>query len=45
MYKLCEVHLEPQDVARIDELSEYAVWKPFANQPIVEGPSLALHRW
>jgi len=45
MYGLCEVKLEPEDVARIDALSEDFVWKPFLNQPIVGGPSLALNRW
>ncbi|MGQ9730817.1 MAG: aldo/keto reductase [Candidatus Zipacnadales bacterium] len=45
MYGLCEIALDPQDIARIDELSEDFVWKPFVNQPKVEGPSLALNRW
>jgi len=45
MYGLCEFQLDPADVARIDELSADFVWKPFENQPIVGGPSLALNRW
>jgi len=45
MYGLCEVQLAPEDVARIDELSADYVWKPFANQPMVQGTSLALNRW
>lgn len=45
MYGLSEVQLEAADIARIDKLSEHAVWRPFVNQPIVEGPCLALNRW
>jgi hypothetical protein len=32
-------------VARIDELSKHAVQRPFANQPMVNGSTLALNRW
>jgi aryl-alcohol dehydrogenase-like predicted oxidoreductase len=45
MYGLCEVQLDPEDVARIDELSKHAVQRPFANQPMVNGSTLALNRW
>ena len=45
MYGLCEVDIDPEDIARIDELSEEFVWKPFLNQAKVEGPCIALNRW
>ena len=45
MYSVCELKLDPEDVARIDELSADFVWKPYANQPFVAGPSPALNRW
>ncbi len=45
MYGLCEVKIDPADIARIDEISDDFVWKPFLNQSKVEGTELALNRW
>ena len=45
MYGVCEIELDPEDVKRIDELSDDFVWKPFENQAKVGGTSLALNRW
>jgi aryl-alcohol dehydrogenase-like predicted oxidoreductase len=45
MYGLCEVKLEVEDVARLDELSKASRQRPFGNQPMVQGTSLALNRW
>ena len=45
MYGLCEVKIDPADIARIDEISDDFVWKPFLNQSKVEGTELAMNRW
>ncbi|MFP4056359.1 MAG: aldo/keto reductase [Candidatus Brocadiia bacterium] len=45
LYGVEELELEGQDVARMDELSEPWRYRPFVNQPIVEGPPPARHRW
>jgi aryl-alcohol dehydrogenase-like predicted oxidoreductase len=45
MYGLCEVPLDPADIARIDEITQHTIYRPYSNQPMVDGSSLALNRW
>lgn len=44
LYGVFDIQLAPEDIARIDELSEHYRYRPFANQSIVQGAPLALNR-
>ena len=45
LYPALDVTLDPKDVERIDAISEPYRYGPFVNQPIRQGPPLALNRW
>jgi aryl-alcohol dehydrogenase-like predicted oxidoreductase len=45
LYSCCDIKLAQEDVERIDEASEWTRYRPFINQPIQQGPELALNRW
>ncbi len=44
LWDVMEVQINPEDIARIDELSQIRRYRPFANQPIIQGAPLALNR-
>ena len=45
LYECCDIELDEADVQHIDDISDWAKYQPFVNQPIVRGPELALNRW
>jgi aryl-alcohol dehydrogenase-like predicted oxidoreductase len=45
LYGACELKIDPEDVQRIDDISTPYRYRPFVNQPIAQGPELALNRW
>jgi len=45
LYPVLEMKIDPEDLKRIDEMSQRWRYRPFENQPIVQGPRLALNRW
>jgi len=45
LYPAVDLEIDPADLARIDEISAPWRYRPFENQPIVQGPPLALNRW
>jgi aryl-alcohol dehydrogenase-like predicted oxidoreductase len=45
MYSIFEVKIEPEDLQRIDQMSERYRYLPFCNQHVVEGPPLAVNWW
>jgi aryl-alcohol dehydrogenase-like predicted oxidoreductase len=44
MYEVLDIEIEKDDLQHIDRLSAGHVYQPFANQPISQGPALALNR-
>jgi len=44
MYEVLDIEIEEEDLKHIDEISAGHVHQPFANQPITQGPELALNR-
>lgn len=45
MYNLFETEIDPEDLKRIDEISEPFRYVPFGNQPVVEGPGEQRDWW
>ncbi|MFQ6096801.1 MAG: aldo/keto reductase [Armatimonadota bacterium] len=45
LYDCCDIRLDEDDVKHIDDISDWTKYRPFVNQPIVQGPELALNRW
>lgn len=45
LYGIFELQVDPDALAKIDELSARNRYVPFQNQPLVAGPPLALNRW
>ncbi len=44
VYNVCELEIDPEDLKRIDEASEWARYQPFGNQHVVGGAPLAHNR-
>jgi len=45
LYGACDIKLDADDIARIDELSLAWRYGPFTNQGIIQGTPLSLNRW
>ena len=43
MYEIFDLEVDPEDLARIDEMSEKYRYQPFGNQPVVSGPPRGLN--
>jgi len=43
MYGIFDLEVDPEDLAKIDEMSEQYRYQPFANQAIVKGPPVGLN--
>jgi len=43
MYEIFDLEVDPEDLARIDELSEKYRYQPFGNQAMVNGPPIGLN--
>ncbi|NQT52642.1 aldo/keto reductase [bacterium] len=44
LFDACDITLAPEDIERIDALSQAYRYGPFVNQHVVQGPPLALNR-
>jgi len=45
LYGVTDLQIDPKDLQRIDEMSSAWRYGPFHNQPVAEGPPVALNRW
>jgi len=45
IYASLDIKLAPEDIERIDQISQSWRYQPFHNQRVVDGAPLALNRW